>query len=177
MQVLIAGIGNVFLGDDGFGVEVARGLFGRGLPQGVWPRDFGVRGFDLACSMLDSWDLVILVDAVRRGGEPGSIYVIELDCKKAQALTGSVPSPTIEPHMVDPLRAIELANALGEITAPVILVGCEPLNFGSDQEFMGLSVVAQRAVGIATEIIERMLSDFQQTHSSREAQARTGIVM
>ena len=69
--------GNIFLGDDGFGVEVARSLSKRQLPEGVSVKDFGIRGFDLAYALLDPWDLVIIVDALSRGEAPGTLYVIE----------------------------------------------------------------------------------------------------
>ena len=77
--VLVAGIGNMFLGDDGFGVEVVRRLAGRTLRPGVTIRDFGIRGFDLAFNLVDGADLTILVDATARGGAPGTLYTIEPD--------------------------------------------------------------------------------------------------
>ena len=76
-RVLVAGIGNVFLGDDGFGVEVVRRLAGRGMPENVEVRDFGIRGMDLAYALQDGYGLVVLVDATPRGGEPGTVYLIE----------------------------------------------------------------------------------------------------
>ena len=79
MKILVAGVGNIFLGDDAFGVEVARALSGRPLPEGVTVKDFGIRGFDLAYTMLDAWDTVILVDALSRGEAPGTLYLLEPD--------------------------------------------------------------------------------------------------
>ena len=76
-RILIAGVGNVFRGDDGFGGEVARRLIGRPLPESARIRDFGTRGHDLAYAILDGYDAVILVDAVHRGGPPGTLYLIE----------------------------------------------------------------------------------------------------
>lgn len=90
-RVLIACIGNIFLGDDGFGVEVARTLASHSLPAGVVWKDFGIRGFDLIYALLDPWDLVILVDACRRGGEPGSIYLIEFDASELEIGTAREP--------------------------------------------------------------------------------------
>src|SRR5690242_16020615 len=78
-KILIAGVGNIFLGDDGFGCEVAGRLARRPLPDGARVIDFGVRSLDLAYALMDGYDLTILVDAVQRGGEPGSLYVIEPD--------------------------------------------------------------------------------------------------
>ena len=76
-RVLVAGIGNVFLGDDGFGVAVAQRMLERGAPAGVRVLDAGIRGFDLACALLEGWDAAILIDAVQRGGPPGTLYVLE----------------------------------------------------------------------------------------------------
>jgi hydrogenase maturation protease len=78
-RVLVACIGNIFLGDDAFGVEVAQRLAGRGLPEGVRVVDFGIRGLDLTFALLDDYEAVILVDATPRGGDPGTLYVLELD--------------------------------------------------------------------------------------------------
>jgi hydrogenase maturation protease len=165
MQILVAGIGNIFFSDDAFGIEVVHRLSQRKLPEGVSVRDFGLRGFDLACSITEPWELVILVDATRKGGEPGSVYVIELDRKNPNKDFTSV----IEPHGIDPVRAIELANTIGEIKAPLILVGCEPATIGGDEGFVGLSVPVKRGVGIAVEAIERVISKFQagQNHKGK----------
>ena len=78
-KILIACVGNIFLGDDGFGVEVALSLSKRQLPESVSVKDFGIRGFDLAYALLDPWDLVILVDALSRGEAAGTLYVMEPD--------------------------------------------------------------------------------------------------
>src|ERR1700723_2432639 len=95
-SVLVAGIGNIFLGDDGFGVEVVRGLTTRSMPEGVTVKDFGIRGFDLAYALLDPWDTVILVDALPRGEAAGTLFVLEPD------LTGlgnpAAPGMDLNPH-------------------------------------------------------------------------------
>src|SRR6202040_1259682 len=78
-RILIACIGNIFLGDDGFGTEVARRLAGGSLPPGVILKDFGIRSLDLTYALLDPYELVILVDACPRGGEPGTVYLVEPD--------------------------------------------------------------------------------------------------
>src|SRR5579884_4296763 len=89
-RILIACIGNIFLGDDGFGVEVARRLMHRQYPEGVQVRDFGIRGIDLAYAMLEDYDSLVLVDAVPRGSPPGTLYLIEPD------LTGMNPEKGVE---------------------------------------------------------------------------------
>ena len=127
-DVLVAGVGNVFLGDDGFGVEVARRLAGREL--GARVADFGIRGFDLACALLEPFDLVILVDAVRRGGTPGTLYLMEVDT----AAGGPVD---LQGHSMDPAQVIRNAREMGAIRARVLLVDQGPLVVASVREGLG----------------------------------------
>src|ERR1700723_3076747 len=118
-SVLVAGIGNIFLGDDGFGVEVVRGLTTRSMPEGVTVKDFGIRGFDLAYALLDPWNTVILVDALPRGGTPGTLYTFEPDL----ANVGNPASPlaSLDPHSMDPVRVLHLAASMGTISACVLV--------------------------------------------------------
>jgi hydrogenase maturation protease len=146
--VLIAGIGNIFMGDDAFGVEVARRLMARPLPASVRVADFGIRGIDLTYALLEERDLTILVDAVQRGGAPGTLYTIE------PLLDKSAPLQT---HEMAPARALAAAKSLGASLKNVIIVGCEPESFGSEEEpQMGLSRVVEAAVSQAVEMIEAM---------------------
>jgi hydrogenase maturation protease len=85
-QVLVAGIGNVFLRDDAFGVEVSRRLMQRALPPGVVVKDFGIRSYDLAYALMEDWNLVIMVDALSRGGDPGTLYLFEPDMRTAEEM-------------------------------------------------------------------------------------------
>lgn len=149
MKVLIACVGNIFLGDDGFGVEVARSLSKRQLPEGVLVKDYGIRGFDLAYALLDPWDLVIMVDALSRGEAAGTLYVIEPE------LNGPASADTaINPHGMDPVRVLSLAASLGTISAQVLIVGCEPHDFGDELEGrMGLSSAIQGVVETASDMI------------------------
>lgn len=143
MKILVAGVGNIFLGDDGFGVEVARSLSSRELPVSLVVKDYGIRGFDLAYALLDPWDGVIIVDAVPRGQAPGTIYVIEPD----PAGSGEAD---INPHGMDPVRVLNLAASIGAISARVLVVGCEPHDFGDELEGrMGLSSPVQAAIEAA----------------------------
>ena len=149
MKVLIAGVGNIFLGDDGFGVEVARALSRRQLPEGVSVRDFGIRGFDLAYALLDAWDLVIIADAVSRGETAGTLFVIEPERKGP----GSA-NTELNPHGMDPVRVLSLAASMGTISAQVLVVGCEPHDFGDELEGrMGLSSPIQGVVEAACDMI------------------------
>src|SRR5690349_2118342 len=125
-QVLVAGIGNIFLGDDGFGVEVIRRMSARPWPDGVCIRDFGIRGLDFAYALNEPWDLVIVVDALPRGEKPGTVFVLEpaREDLEANCETG------IQPHGMDPVQAIRLAKSLGEIPERILVVGCEPADLG-----------------------------------------------
>ena len=150
-NVLVAGVGNVFLEDDGFGVEVVRRLAGRDPAARV--ADFGIRGFDLACALLEPFDLVILVDAVRRGGTPGTLYLLEVD----PAAGGPID---LQGHSMDPAQVIRNARAMGTIRARVLLVGCEAESFGDPETgAMGLSRGVDGAVGRAIEMIEQILAE------------------
>jgi hydrogenase maturation protease len=153
--ILVAGIGNIFLGDDAFGVEVARSLFKRELPPAVSVKDFGIRGFDLAYAMLDPWRAVILVDALPRGEAPGTLFVMEPDL----AAVGIPQSPDMafNAHGMDPVRVLALAASLGTISAEVFVAGCEPHDFGDELEGrMGLSPQVQAVVEEASNMVERL---------------------
>jgi hydrogenase maturation protease len=151
-KILVAGVGNIFLGDDGFGVEVALALSKRQLPESMKVKDFGIRGFDLAYALLDSWDAVIIVDALPRGEAAGTLYVVEPDLA---ALSGEASAETaLNPHSMDPVRVLHLAASQGTISAQVLVVGCEPQDFGDELEGrMGLSSPVQAAVEEAANMV------------------------
>jgi len=151
-RILVAGVGNIFLGDDGFGVEVAQALSKRQLAESVSVKDFGIRGFDLAYALLDPWDAVIIVDALPRGEAAGTLYVVEPDLA---ALSGTPSADTaINPHGMDPVRVLNLAASQGTISAQVLVVGCEPQDFGDELEGrMGLSAPVQAAVEEAAKMV------------------------
>lgn len=153
--ILVAGVGNIFLGDDAFGVEVALSLGRRRLPESISVKDFGIRGFDLAYALLDDWEAVILVDALPHGHDPGTLYLIEPD------LTGfgnpASPEMAMNPHGMDLVRVLNLAASIGEISAHVLIVGCEPNDFGDELEGrMGLSAPVQAAVEEASNMVEEL---------------------
>jgi hydrogenase maturation protease len=153
-SVLIAGIGNVFLGDDGFGVEVARRLAQRELPAGVKVADFGIRGMDLAYELQEDYDVAILVDAVPRGGEPGTLYVIEPDPAQAEGM--------LDAHSMDPVRVLGLAKVLGSLPPRVLVVGCEPavLMTQDDEELrVELSPAVRAATLEAVGLVESVLAE------------------
>src|SRR6202167_592648 len=164
-KILVAGVGNIFLGDDGFGVEVALALSQRQLPEGVKVKDFGIRGFDLAYALLDPWDAVIIVDALPRGEAAGTLYVVEPDLA---ALPGVASADTaINPHGMDPVQVLNLAASQGTISAQVLVVGCEPQDFGDELEGrMGLSSPLQAAVEEASNMIVRLAAGIASTNKT-----------
>jgi hydrogenase maturation protease len=154
MKVLIACVGNIFLGDDGFGVEVALSLSKRQLPQGVSVKDYGIRGFDLAYALLEPWDLVIVVDAMARGEAAGTLYVIEPELNAPASA-----DTALNPHGMDPVRVLSLAASMGTISAHVLVVGCEPQDFGDELEGrMGLSAPVQAIVEEACNTILNLVA-------------------
>jgi len=148
-RILVAGVGNIFLGDDGFGVEVSRRLAGRPLPDGVRVVDFGIRGLDLTYTLLDGWDAAILVDAAPRGGRPGTLYVLE------PRLDPDAPA-AIEPHAMDPAKVLALVREMGGTPPLMRVVGCEPEAAGDFE--VGLSPAVQAAVDPAVALVERIVA-------------------
>ena len=155
-RILIAGIGNVFLGDDGFGVEVVKRLAGRELPEGVEVKDFGIRGMDLAYALQDGYELVVFVDATPRGGEPGTVYLIEPEVED----DGEV---TLDTHGMDPVKVIKLSRALGARPTRTLVVGCEPrVVLGGedyDEMLMELSEPVRVAVDEAVKLVESLVEE------------------
>ena len=154
-RILIAGIGNIFLGDDAFGVEVAQRLARRRLPDGVRVVDFGIRGLDLAYALLDDREAVILVDAVARGGQPGTLYVVEPVLEEA----GDAAQPgMIEPHALTPDKVLRLARSQGANVKNVLVVGCEPgpLPVADDLQ-MEMSEPVRAALDEAVRLIESLV--------------------
>lgn len=153
-RVLIAGIGNVFLGDDGFGVEVARELALRALPAGVEVRDFGIRGMDLVYALLENHDTVVFIDTAQRGEPPGTLYLIEPSLD-------DVGEVTIDAHGMDPVKVLGLARALGARPGHTVVVACEPavlLVGGDDPDvLMELSEPVRGAIGGAVEMVLSLL--------------------
>lgn len=151
--ILIAGIGNIFLGDDGFGVAVARRLMERTQPAHVRVVDFGIRGIDLAYALLECYEFVVLVDIVQRESKPGTIHVIEVD---DEVVPSSGRSP--ETHGMVPTRAIELARMMGAKIPRLVLVGCEPQGFGNpDEGEIALSPPVSIAIEQAIAAVEALI--------------------
>jgi len=154
-SVLVAGIGNIFLGDDGFGVEVVRRMAGRHLPAGVRVSDFGIRGFDLAYALQDGYETTILVDACPHGQAPGTLYVIEPDLKTLD--DPAVPQAVVEAHAMNPMSALRMARAMNIELKNVLLIGCEPETLGGEEGQMGLSAPVEAAVDDAVKLVESVI--------------------
>jgi len=164
-RILVAGIGNIFLGDDAFGVVVARRLAQRSLAAGVEVRDFGIRGLDLAYALSDGCDAAILVDAMPRGGAPGTLYLVEPDTAEPTDAAG----PALAAHSVDPMAVLALAQTLGGCPARLFVVGCEPSAIApAPDDPDGLSPPVRAAVDEAMTMIESLLA---RLHSGRPAVA------
>ncbi len=153
-QILIACIGNIFLGDDAFGVEVAQRFAGRVLPKGVRLVDFGIRGFDLAYELLNAPEATILVDACPRGDKPGTLYVIEPDLAALEAPETESP---VDTHGMHPLNVLRLAKSMDGKLKRILLVGCEPEELGGDEGKMGLTDTVASAVERAVPLIEMLI--------------------
>jgi len=150
MRILVAGIGNIFLGDDGFGVEVARRLAAQPI-EGVDVADFGIRGVHLAYELADGYyDAAILVDAVSRGGEPGTLYAIEPDLDQA----GLDPHDA-DAHSLTPSAVLAWIGKVGRHPARIVVLGCEP---AATEESMGLSAPVAAAVDEAIRMVREIVA-------------------
>ena len=156
-RILVAGIGNVFLGDDGFGVALAGRLAARQLPAAVDVVDYGIRGMDLALAMLDGYDAVVLLDAAPRGQAPGTLYLIE----------ASAPEGEVAPdaHAMDPVSVLALARMLAGRPGPLprtLVVGCEPatrIDPDAEEIVAVLSEPVRAALDEGVRMVESLLEE------------------
>jgi len=154
-RILIAGIGNIFLGDDAFGSEVAREMMQLNLPESVVVSDFGIRSYDLAFALVDEVETAILVDAVSRGEPPGTVYLIEPAVNRVQEGEESIASA----HDLDVVSVLQMVRCLGGDIGKIYLVGCEPATLESEDGRFGLSEPVRAAVPKAIEMIQSLLTD------------------
>jgi hydrogenase maturation protease len=154
-RILVAGIGNIFFGDDAFGCEVTSRLRRKPLPEEVRVIDFGIRSYDLAYAIMDGYDATILVDATPQGSAPGTIYLIEPDLKKLDEL----PDEAVNAHSMNPVRVLQLVRSLGGKPGWLRVVGCEPAVLETEEGAMGLSEKVQAAVAPAIEMIETLIRE------------------
>jgi hydrogenase maturation protease len=148
-QVLIAGVGNIFCGDDGFGSEVVRRLAEEPLPPGVEVVDYGIRGVHLVFDLLEGCPALVLVDAAPRGGRPGSVYVLEVG-------PDDLGEGSLDAHSMDPAAVLASLSSLGGTWPRTFVVGCEPAELG---ERIGLSPAATAAVDVAVSAVRELVAD------------------
>ncbi|HEX4477032.1 MAG TPA: hydrogenase maturation protease [Polyangiaceae bacterium] len=181
-RVLVAGIGNVFLGDDGFGVAVVERLAKRKLPDGVSLMDAGIRGFDLTMALLDDYAAAILVDATARGGAPGTLYVIDPDADDAapgdDASTADRSTndgadgfggdtALLDAHSLEPAKVLAYLRACGKQLGVIRVVGCEPERFGEENESkMGLSAPVSAAIEPAVALVEGIVQELMAAYDA-----------
>ncbi len=154
-NILVAGIGNIFFGDDAFGCEVATQLMKRPLPEGVRVIDFGIRSYDLAYAMMDGPDVTIFIDATPHGQPPGTVSLIEPDLNFLDKPSEEV----VNAHSMNPVRVLQLLRSLGGQPGRLYLVGCEPAVLETDDGAIGLSEIVAVAVPKALEMIESLMRD------------------
>lgn len=171
-RVLVAGIGNIFFGDDGFGVAVAQRLAQRKQRPGVTVRDFGIRGLDLAYTMQDGYDAVVLIDAVPRGGAPGTIYVIEPDLDADDEVMPDA-------HGMDPVRVLRLARSLGGVPPRTLVVGCEPERLTSAEAgsaaLVQLSPAVSAAIDEAVRQVDMLVAELIATPQAEARERRADL--
>ncbi|MEP6659542.1 MAG: hydrogenase maturation protease [Acidimicrobiales bacterium] len=151
-RILVAGIGNIFLGDDGFGVEVANRMAGMAMPKGTQVTDFGIRGVHLAYELLDGYDALVLIDAVPLGEPPGTIAVLEPEQLEQQG----VDAPTLDAHSMNPAVVLGALAGLGGAIGRVLIVGCQPAVI---EETMGLSEPVAAAVETAVDVVRDLVTE------------------
>jgi hydrogenase maturation protease len=152
-RVLVAGVGNIFLGHDGFGVEVAARLARMSVPDGVEVVDFGIRSVHLAYQLLDGYDTLVLVDAVRRGDEPGTLSVIEPELEDTAADEGPL---AVDAHGMDPTSVLQMVSGFGGRVERVLVVACEAERLVDE---IGLSEPVTRAIPAAVDLVMGLLDD------------------
>jgi len=163
MRILVAGIGNIFMGDDAFGCEVAAQLARRQWPDGVRIQDFGIRGYDLAYAMMDGHDATILIDAMPRGQPPGTLFLLQPDLAGLANLSAGPP----DPHSMNPMTALQMVRTLGGEARGLRVVGCEPALL--DTEEIGLSDPVRAAVPHAIAMVETLIQELFQTREQTPA--------
>jgi hydrogenase maturation protease len=171
-RILVAGIGNIFLGDDGFGSEVVRNADIRQDDPSVRVIDYGIRGMHLAYDLLEEWDSLVLVDAVPSRGSPGTLHVFQHDSEEDAAApdreSGFV-STGVDAHGMDPAAVFASLRALGGSPPYTVVVGCEA---GSVEEGIGLTEPVAKAVPRAARAVEEIVAALQTSKASKAASVR-----
>jgi hydrogenase maturation protease len=162
-RVLVAGVGNIFLSDDGFGVEVARRLAGESFPEGVKVADFGIRSVHLAYELLDGYDALILIDAMGHGEAPGTVSVLEPERpdENESGAGGSI----VDAHGMSPGAVLSMVSDMGGQVERVLVVGCEPQTL---EENIGLSPVVESVVDQAVQVVSDLVREMSELIGEEE---------
>jgi hydrogenase maturation protease len=160
-NILVAGIGNIFLGDDAFGSEVARRLMDRAQPKGVRVVDFGIRGLDLTYALAEGCDAAILIDAMPRGGVPGTVYVLEPEIDAGES---GATGPMLDAHSMNPMKVLSAVARMGGRIGKILIVGCEPTpvaddDFDTDMN-MAMTPPVEAAIDEAIAVVELLIKKF-----------------
>jgi hydrogenase maturation protease len=155
-RILVAGVGNIFLADDGFGVEVAARLAKRSFPSGVRVADIGIRGFYLAHAMLEGYETTLLVDACPGEGAPGTLFVLEPDLNDLNST--ETQQGFMELHAMNPVSVLRAAKAMGGELKRVLVVGCVPATLGPEEGKIGLSEPVSAAVDEGVKLVDSLVT-------------------
>lgn len=169
MRILVAGIGNIFFGDDAFGCEVAKKLSRRSFPEGVTVADFGIRSYDLAYAMMDH-DATILIDTAQRGAPPGTVYLIKPEINELDESGGDV----VNAHSMNPMRVLQLVRSLGGTPRSVFVVGCEPQILEAEGQ-LGLSESVKSAIPAAIAMIEELIASLRKTPTTGNNESQENL--
>ncbi|MBV9105207.1 MAG: hydrogenase maturation protease [Verrucomicrobia bacterium] len=154
-RILVAGIGNIFMGDDAFGSEVARRLMYERLPAEVQVMDFGIRSYDLAYALMDRYDVTILVDVTSQKQSPGTLYLIEPDLSQLD----QVDEMMFDAHSMNPGNVLRMLRTLGGSPGKLYLIGCEPAMLDVEDGQIGLSEIVKSSIPKAIELIKSLVND------------------
>jgi hydrogenase maturation protease len=165
-KILVAGVGNAWLQDDGFGGEVARRLQQRELPDGVAVMDAGTGGLDLAYEVMRGYDALVILDVSRQGGEPGTLYVMEVEEESIQA--GIEDGQTLNPHGMDPHTMLRFVRSIGAWPGRVVVIACEPGVL--EEPGLGLSADVQDAVERAVALVLETAGELRSAAAVRAAE-------
>jgi hydrogenase maturation protease len=163
MKILVAGVGNIFLGDDAFGVEMVQRLRAVALPPEVTLADFGIRSFDLAYAMADGYDVIILLDATSRGDSPGTVSLVEPEVEGF----GGIGQP-LDAHSTNPERALQIASSLGGQLGHLYVIGCEPGVLETEDGQLGLSEQVEAAIPNAIQMLLTLLHELLNANQNAE---------
>ena len=166
-KLLVAGIGNIFLGDDAFGSEVARQLMHETLPPEARVFDFGIRSYDLVYALMDGYDATILIDITSQGQPPGTVYLIEPDLNQLD----QIDEPMADAHSMNPLKVLQMLRTFGASPGKLYLIGCKPAILECEEGQIGLSESVSAAVPQAIQMIKSLVKNLLSDNAKVEVES------